>query len=113
MRLTVLALCGLGLAGCSKSSTAPAAAHTLSVSVRDDIFVPKVDSVSVGDTVTWTWVGIQLHDLVFQDSVGNVAAQTTGSARRAFTAPGIYHYRCTLHSTDFITGSMTGTVTVY
>jgi len=111
-RLSPLLL-GAVLATCSKGATAPGAAHTLTVSVRDDIFVPKVDSVSVGDTVTWVWSGAQLHDLAFQDSIGNVAAQTSGSARRVFTAPGIYLYRCTLHSTDFVTGSMIGSVAVY
>jgi len=110
---TRLLLSGLALAGCSGSSTAPGQSHALSVSVRDDVFVPKVDSISVGDTVTWVWNGVQLHDLVFQDSVGNVAAQVSGSARRGFPVAGLYHYRCTLHSTDFVTGSMIGTVAVY
>jgi len=103
----------VALAACSTSSTAPGTTHTLTISVRDDIFVPKVDSVSVGDTITWVWSAAQLHDLVFQDSIGNVAAQTSGSTHRVFGAPGIYKYRCTLHSTDFVTGSMIGSVSVY
>ena len=99
---------------CAKSSTAPAAAHALTVSVRDNVFSPQVDSVSVGDTVTFLWQGTQAHDLVFQDTVGSVnAAQVSGSSKRGFTAMGIYRYRCTIHSTTFTSGTMIGTIAVY
>ena len=109
----VLAIWGLSVSGCSKSSTAPGgAAHTLTVSIRDDSFSPALDSISAGDTVTWTWQGTQLHDLTFQDSTGNVTAQTSGSTKRAFPSVGIYRYRCQLHSTSFTSG-MIGTIAVY
>ena len=103
------------LAAC-KSSTAAGTAHTLTVSVRDNVFSPQVDSVDAGDSVTFTWQGSQMHDLIFQDSVhvANVSApRDTGSVRRGFASPGIYKYRCTLHSSDFNTGSMVGTIAVY
>lgn len=102
------------LVGC-KSTTASGAAHSLTVSVRDNTFSPKVDSISVGDTVTFTWQGSQNHDLVFQDTtIGNVSSpRSSGSAKRGFALPGIYLYRCTLHSSDFNTGSMIGTIAVY
>ena len=104
-----------GVAAC-KSSTASGTAHTLTVSVRDNVFAPQVDSISAGDSVTFTWQGSQLHDLIFQDSVSiaNVSSpQMSGSVKRGFTSPGIYKYRCTLHSSDFNTGSMVGTIAVY
>ena len=110
----VLTVAGV-LVGC-KSTTASGTAHSLTVSVRDNTFSPKVDSVSVGDSVTFTWQGSQMHDLVFQDTtVGNVSSpQSAGwSAKRGFALPGIYLYRCTLHSSDFNTGSMIGTIAVY
>jgi plastocyanin len=103
---------GLVLAGCSKSSTAPGTAHTLTVSIRDDSFSPAVDSISAGDTVTWSWQGSQLHDLTFADSIGNVAAQSSGTTKRVFPSVGIYKYRCQLHSTSFTSG-MIGTIAVY
>jgi plastocyanin len=110
----VMAWCALVLAGCSKSATAGGQAHTLTVSVRDNLFSPQVDSVSAGDTVTFVWQGSQLHDLVFQDGIGDVGtAQAAGSAKRGFPLSGIYRYRCTIHSTDFTTGTMTGTIAVY
>ena len=102
------------LAACGKSATAGGAAPSLTVSVRDDAFSPKADSISVGDTVTFIWQGSQMHDLIFQDGIGNVSSpQSSGSSKRGFAAPGIYNYRCTLHSTDFTTGSMIGTIAVY
>lgn len=108
------AACVVVLLGCGKSATASGTAHTLTVSVRDNLFVPKVDSITAGDTVTFLWQGSQQHDLVFQDTIGSVTnPQTSGSSRRGFPAPGIYHYRCTLHSTDFVTGPMIGTIAVY
>lgn len=109
----VLVVAGV-LVSC-KSTTASGTAHSLTVSVRDNTFSPKVDSISVGDSVTFTWQGSQMHDLVFQDTtIGNVSApQSSGSAKRGFAAPGIYLYRCTLHSSDFNTGSMIGTIAVY
>jgi plastocyanin len=117
MTIRVWAALALGgaLVSCGKSATASGAAHSLTVSVRDNAFSPKVDSISVGDSVTFIWQGSQLHDLVFQDStVGNVSSpQSTGSIKRGFTAPGIYLYRCTLHSTDFNTGEMIGTIAAY
>lgn len=117
--MTIRLCAALALAGalmsCGKSATASGAAHSLTVSVRDNTFSPKVDSISAGDTVTFTWQGSQQHDLVFQDTtVGNVSSpQSSGSAKRGFPLPGIYLYRCTLHSSDFNTGSMIGTIAVY
>lgn len=102
------------LAACGKSATAAGAAHSLTVSVRDNVFSPQVDSISAGDTVTFVWQGSQLHDLIFQDTIGSVkTAQASGSAQRGFPLVGIYKYRCTIHSTDFSTGTMIGTIAVY
>jgi len=117
MRLRVWAvLAAVSSLGACKSSTAAGTAHTLTVSVRDNVFSPQVDSISAGDSVTFTWQGSQPHDLIFQDSVhiANVSSpQTAGSVRRGFALPGIYKYRCTIHSSDFNTGSMVGTIAVY
>jgi plastocyanin len=104
-----------GVAGC-KSATAAGAAHSLTVSVRDNVFSPKVDSITAGDTVTFVWQGSQMHDLIFADSthIANVSTpQAAGSVKRGFASVGIYQYRCTLHSSDFNTGSMVGIIAVY
>ena len=113
-KATIIAWGALGLTACSKSATAGGQAHSLTVSVRDNVFSPSVDSISAGDTVTFIWQGSQLHDLVFQDGIGSVTSQSTGSTKRGFPLSGIYPYRCTIHSTDFTTsGTMVGTIAVY
>ncbi|HEX4633879.1 MAG TPA: cupredoxin domain-containing protein [Gemmatimonadales bacterium] len=106
----------VGSVAACKSSTAAGTAHTLTVSVRDNVFSPQVDSISVGDSVAFTWQGSQLHDLIFQDSVhiANVSTpQNSGSVKRGFASAGIYKFRCTFHSTDFNTGIMVGTIAAY
>ena len=107
-----LVLGGSILAGCSKSPTAAGTPHTLTISVRDAGFTPALDSVSAGDTVTWTWQGSSAHDLTFQDTTGSVGAQVSGTGKRAFPSVGIYHYRCQLHSSSYSSG-MVGTIAVY
>lgn len=102
----------LSLGACGKSATAAGLPHTLTVGVRDNVFAPDIDSIAAGDTVTFVWQGSQQHDLVFADSVGSVTApRVSGSAKRGFPSPGIYGYRCTLHSAG--STGMTGTIAVY
>lgn len=102
----------VALLSCGKSATSAGAAHTLTVSVRDAGFSPSLDSVSAGDTVTWTWQGSSAHDLTFQDTLGSVGAQVSGTSERVFPSVGIYHYRCQLHSSSYTSG-MIGTIAVY
>jgi plastocyanin len=110
-RWTWLIVAGAALAGC-KSSTSTTGAHTLALLVTDAGYSPALDSVSAGAQLTWTWAGVQAHDLVFQDGLDSVALQTTGTHQRLFSAPGVYRYRCTVHSPDFNSG-MIGTIVVY
>jgi plastocyanin len=58
--------------------------------------------------VTWLWAGLNPHNVVFDDNMGNSILMTDGTHDRNFsTAPaGNYPYRCTIH------GGMTGTVVV-
>jgi len=85
----------------------------------------------VGKTMGWVWkpcwlrppslnprlsVGgvAQRHDVTFEDDPTQPTSSptmSTGWLVRTFTTPGVYRYRCTLHSTDFTTGEV-GTVTV-
>lgn len=110
-RWTRLVMAGVVLAGC-KSSTSAAGAHTLAIRVTDAGYSPGLDSVSTGSLVTWTWAGAEQHDLVFQDGTDSVALQTSGTHQHLFAAPGVYRYRCTIHSPDFNSG-MIGSVVVY
>src|SRR5262249_28610073 len=71
---------------------------------------PAVDTIEVGDSVTWSWTGSLPH------SVQSIGPRTfsssdikTGSGTYAvtFTNPGTYQYDCAVHGK-----SMTGTVVV-
>jgi plastocyanin len=71
---------------------------------------PAVDTIRVGDTVTWTWTGPLPHGV---QSLGSKSFSSsrimTGSGTHAvtFTAPGTYQYDCAVHGT-----SMRGTIVV-
>ena len=74
--------------------------------------------VPTGKTVGWIWVGGESssteHNVTFEDDPTEPASsptQTSGRHIRTFTTPGVYRYRCTLHSENFAEG-MVGTVTV-
>jgi len=80
------------------------------------VFRPASVTVPVGRTVAWTWLpcaSLQ-HNVTFEDGPAQPTSsptQSLGTHFRTFAAPGVYRYRCTLHSTDFATGEV-GTITV-
>lgn len=100
----------MGAAGCGGSeSTGPAA--TNAVNVRDNSFSPAAITVSPQTTVTWTWRGNDLHNVVFEDGQVPSGNQVSGTHTRTFGTAGTFRYRCTNHSDSFTSG-MIGTVTV-
>jgi plastocyanin len=110
MRVSLVWIVVIAVAGCGGSeSTGPT--PTTSVDVRDDFFTPGAISVSPQATVTWTWRGTDIHDVVFEDGQGSSNLKSTGTHNRAFAATGAFRYRCTNHSTSFTSG-MIGTVIV-
>ena len=86
-------------------------------SARNGTCNPAVDTISVGGTVTWTWVntGASPHNVhssppspgapAFVSSNTLTGAGSTYSF--TFTAPGTYEYTCVVHE-----GQMTGRVVV-
>lgn len=76
-------------------------------------FCPANVSVATGATVGWRlWSGTAEHNVTFEDDPTQPVSSGLGHIHtRTFNAPGVYRYRCTLHSTDFSTGEV-GTVTV-
>lgn len=78
-----------------------------SVSVVDNAFSPSATRVAAGTTVTWTWNGINQHNVTFDDGATS-ATQSSGTYARAFTLAGTYPYHCTIHGI-----AMSGTVTVH
>lgn len=95
----------VALTGCGASSmTSTGGNHQ--VSVEDNFYSPKTVTLSVGDTVTWTWMGANQHTVTFDDGPGS-ATQSTGGFQRVFDAAGTYPYHCLVHGL-----AMSGTVTV-
>ena len=109
-RSITLLLLALALTACGSSdSTGPTA--TNAVDVRDNVFSPSTITVAPQTTVTWTWRGSDIHNVVFEDGQGSSTQKASGTHTRAFAAAGAFRYRCTLHSTSFTSG-MVGSVQV-
>jgi len=107
-RHKVLRLLPLILIACSSSdSTGPTA--TNAVDVRDNLFSPSAVTVTREATVTWTWRGSDIHNVVFEDGQGSSTQKASGTHARTFAGAGAFRYRCTLHSTSFTSG-MVGSV---
>ena len=98
------------------SGQAAAVPLTAAVDVGDNFFRSTrnltsnaaVDTVGVGGTVTWSWIGVLLHDVrstgapLFTSSV----LQRSGSYAFLFNTAGTYTYECSVHS------QMTGRIVV-
>jgi plastocyanin len=87
---------------------APAGAADTTVFVRDNFFDDATVEVFPNDTVTWTHVGTNPHNVIFDDGVRYPpsGSDTAWSFPRTFTATGTYPYHCSVHP------GMDGTVTV-
>ena len=81
------------------------------VEVRDSFFSPTLYVALNGEEVMWTWRGSLVHNVTFEDDIGNSTDKSTGTLVRTFTTNGTHRYRCTIHSTTFTTG-MVGAIIV-
>jgi plastocyanin len=92
------------LCGASLSSSAGAAART--VSVRDDFFAPKTIAIARGDSVRWVWRSNHRKHNVISPAFGNSGVKRRGAYTVRFAHAGRYRYFCGLHE------GMAGTVIV-
>jgi plastocyanin len=77
-------------------------------------FDPEDVSVARGNTVAWTWCNIDYsarHNVTFEDGKGSSQTMMDGWHVRTFADPGIYRFRCTMHSSSFSVGEV-GAITV-
>ena len=80
---------------------------TTSVGVIDNSFTPPANSVTAGQTVTWTWNGSNPHNVTFDDpSVGNSSTKTSGGFTRTFGTAGSFTYICTVHGRAIMSGTV-------
>ncbi|HEX4600052.1 MAG TPA: Ig-like domain-containing protein [Gemmatimonadales bacterium] len=101
------------------TATASTLPTTASVSVGDIFFKsvrnmtqnPAIDTIAVGGTVTWNWVGAAGHSVESTGSPSFASSTVmTGVGKKypfTFTTAGTYTYDCSIHG-----ASMTGTVVV-
>ncbi len=107
----------------------PVLPTTIAVSVGDDFFksgrngtcggtgastctsggANAVDTIAVGGTVTWTWVGVAAHSVQSTGSPSFVSSTTkaSGTYALAFNTAGTYTYDCIVHG-----AAMTGIIVV-
>ena len=65
---------------------------TASVTIGDNFYNPVQDTVGVGGAVTWTWTGVNKHQITFDDGAAGSDTLTTGTFSRTFGATGTYTY---------------------
>ncbi len=115
----VVSATSAGLAGSPVSfhATIVLAGATAAVQVGDIFFKsvgngstnPAVDTVAVGGTVTWTWVGVDNHSVqsTGTPSFTSSSIQASGTYHFTFGTAGTYTYDCAVHGT-----LMTGRIVV-
>ena len=79
------------------------------ITVGDNFYSPKSMTVSVGDTVIWSWVGNQQHSVTFTQQNGpDSGIQPNGSSFTVLeTQSGIYPYYCKVHGANIMSGTIT------
>ncbi len=100
-------LTGSPLTFTATAQAPPPVPTTASVQVGDIFFKsnhnstqdPAVDTVAVGGTVTWNWVGSLPHSVRSTGSPGFTSSttQSSGSYQFTFSTAGTYSYDCAVH----------------
>jgi plastocyanin len=118
-----------GLTGSPLSFNATAAAPvpppaSIAISVGNDFFRsnrnqttgPAVDTLAVGGTATWTWVGTAVSHNVTSNPPPSFTSSPTQAAGAThsvtFPVAGTYRYYCNIHATAASTGGMIGRIVV-
>lgn len=92
--------------------------QSVTVEVRNNVFLPNNPFIVAGGTVTWTWVGSG-HSVTPDGTPTFTLAAPVSNAPHTlgplvFATPGVYSFHCTVHGTPgrYGTGTMTGAVFV-
>jgi plastocyanin len=103
---TAVSLTGSPLTFTETAQAPPSVPTTASVQVGDILFKsnhnstqnPAVDTVAVGGTVTWNWVGSLPHSVRSTGSLfTSSTTQSSGSYQFTFSTAGTYSYDCAVH----------------
>jgi len=83
----------------------PARGANTNLNIVNFAFSPNTATISVNDTVTWTWVGSP-HSTTSDTGVWDSGVFSAGHTfTRAFTSAGSFPFHCTVH--PFMTGTIT------
>lgn len=96
--------------GSGGGPTGPGGGGAHNIDVRDNFYSPNATSVSVGDTVTWTWQGSNPHSVTFVTNTGPDFGVHTAPYSVSFlmVQSGVFTY----YSTPDGQTAMSGTITV-
>ena len=89
---------------------AQSSAEVARVSVKDDVFSPRVAKVDVGGKVVWRWKGSNDHNVRFRSAPKGAkrpsgsTTKASGRFSRTFKKRGTYRYVCTIHESSGMTG---------
>jgi plastocyanin len=98
MRASSLVLAGLGAAVLAAAIALPAEGHTISVSVKDNVFAPKAKTVKRNDTVRFVWRGRNPHNVIISGPRrASSTTQVKGTYRYRATRGGSHRVVCTIH----------------
>src|SRR5438034_40940 len=95
-----------GLPGTPLVTFTTTAQLVASITIADNSFSPSDVTVPLHTTVTWSWTGVNTHNVTFT-TVGapaDIGNMTTGSASRTFDTAGTFQFHCTIHP-SLMTGS--------
>src|SRR6266487_448500 len=70
------------------------------ITIADNSFSPSDVTVPLHTTVTWSWTGVNTHNVTFTAATGvpaDIGNRTSGSVGRTFDSAGTFQYRCTNH----------------
>ena len=97
----------MGVAVLASLLASPAQAETVTISMKDRVFIPEKITVKMGDTVFWENNDTELHNVIsgatpYDPDLGHpmMSGIIMWKARYAFTftKPGSYRYLCFIHS---------------
>jgi plastocyanin len=91
-------------------TTGPTGSTSSEISVQDNKFSPSSTTVPTGTSVSWTWTGINSHNVTFDTPgvTGSATQANGGSFSKQFNSAGTFPYHCSIHGA----GVMSGTIKV-
>ena len=98
-----------GLPGTPQVTFTTTAQLITTITIADNSFTPSDITVPLHTAVTWSWTGVNTHNVTFTAATGvptDIGNRTSGNVSRTFDTAGTFQYRCTNHL------GMTGSVTV-